>query len=260
VRTDDAARPGCELWVVVPAYNEHRALPATLRALAAQQDRDFTLLVVDNASTDGTADVVRAFATVNPGFDVRVVAEPVKGTGAASDTGMRHAIAAGARLLARTDADCVPDPRWVATTRAALESGLEMVTGTLRPRRDEVRLTVWERWLLPAVIGFCAVFGTLRPSNRDPENLGPYMMCPGSNLAITASLYERSGGFPRTAIEDEHEDRALVNKVRKITASYRKVRGMVVYGSVRRLRAYGLMATLAWYLDHRNKPTEIDIR
>ncbi|MEU3956526.1 glycosyltransferase family A protein [Streptomyces achromogenes] len=43
------------LWVVVPAHQEAARIDATLDALAAQRDRDFTLIVVDNASTDGTA-------------------------------------------------------------------------------------------------------------------------------------------------------------------------------------------------------------
>jgi len=85
-------------------------------------------------------------------------------------------------------------------------------------------------------------------------------MCPGCNLALTATLYERSGGFPRTAVEELHEDRALANRVRKVTRAYGKTRGMVVYGSVRRLRSYGLIGTLAWYLDHKNRPAEVDIR
>lgn len=257
---DMVTTAGRDLWVVIPAFNERKTLPGTLAALAAQHDPDFTILVVDNASTDGTADVVRDFARRHPELDLRVIAEPAKGTGSACDTGMRHAAASGARWLARTDADCLPDPRWTAIVRRELGSGLEMVTGRLRPRRDEVRLKAWEKWLLPAVIGFCATFGRFRPSNRDPRYLGPYMMSPGSNLALTAELYERCGGFPRTSIEEEHEDRTLVNRVREVSASYGRRRSMVVYGSVRRLRAYGLVGTLAWYLDHRNKPSEADIR
>lgn len=249
-----------ELWVIVPAYNEERSLPATLTALAAQQDRDFTLLVVDNGSSDGTAEVVHAFAAATPTLDVRLIAEPEKGTGRAADTGMRHAIAQGATLLARTDADCLPAPGWTAAVRTALGSGLQLVTGPLRPRTDEFRLKAWERWLLPSVVAIAAWFGKLRPGNRDPEYQGPYMMCPGCNLAITAALYERSGGFPRTAIEDEHEDRTLVNRVRRVSSAYGHVRRMRVAGSVRRLRAYGLAGTLAWYADHRYSPDEIDIR
>ena len=249
-----------DLWVVVPAYNEEASLPATLRALAGQLDANFECVVVDNASTDGTADLVRGFAVANPAFRLHLTSELRKGTGAAADTGMRYAIAAGARLLARTDADCLPVPGWTGTVRAALLGRLELITGPLRPRTDEFPLRLWESRLLPAVVSIAAGFGRLRPGNRDPEYLGPYLMCPGANLAITADLYERCGGFPRTAIEEEHEDRALVNRVRRLTADYGHVPQMRVYGSVRRLRAYGLRNTLAWYADHRYQPDVVDIR
>ncbi|MDX6738926.1 glycosyltransferase family 2 protein [Actinocorallia sp. A-T 12471] len=242
------------LWVVIPAYNEEKSIGATLTRLAQQTDLDFTTLVVDNGSTDGTAEVVRGF----PG--VRLLAEPDKGTGSAADTGFRHAIFGGATHIARTDADCLPDDAWIAAVRAAFGAGLEMVSGPLRPRTDEFRLRFWERRLLPAVVSVAATFGRFRPGNRDPEYLGPYVMMPGCNLAITAELYEKAGGFPRTRIEDVHEDRALVNRVRKITRAYGLRKDMTVYGSVRRLRAYGLTGTLAWYADHRYTPTVVDIR
>jgi len=249
-----------DLWVVVPAYNEQASLPATLEALTRQRDRDFECVVVDNASTDDTAALVRRFAAENPDFRLHLTTESHKGTGAAADTGMRYAIAAGATLLARTDADCLPVPAWTETARKALLGGFELAAGQLRPRTDEFRLRLWESHLLPAVVSIAAAFGRLRPGNRDPEYLGPYMMCPGCNLAITADLYQRCGGFPRTAIEEEHEDRTLVNRVRKLTTAYGYVPDMRVYGSVRRLRAYGLRNTLAWYADHRYQPEVVDIR
>ncbi|WP_440070596.1 glycosyltransferase [Streptosporangium sp. OZ121] len=242
-----------DLWVIVPAYNEAPGIEATLRALAEQDDRDFTLLVVDNASTDDTAEVVRRHG-------VQVVVETRKGTGAASDTGMRHAIAHGATHLARTDADCLPRPDWVRNIRRAFGDGLEMVGGQLRPRTDEFRLKFWERHLIPFVVEVAATFGRFRPGNRDPRYRGPYVMMPGATLAITADLYERAGGFPRTAIEEVHEDRALVNRVRTLTPAYASRRDVVVFGSVRRLRAYGLAGTLAWYADHHYRPEVIDVR
>ncbi len=241
------------LWVIVPAYNEAAGIARTLRALAEQDDKDVTQLVVDNGSTHGTAGIVRDLG-------VQVITESRKGTGAASDTGMRHAIAHGATHLARTDADCLPRRDWVRNIRRAFGDGLEMVGGRLRPRTDEFRLKPWERWLIPAVVRVAATFGRFRPGNRDPAYLGPYVMMPGCAVAITADLYERAGGFPRTAIEEVHEDRALVNAVRRITSAYASRRDVVVYGSVRRLRAYGLFGTLAWYADHRYRPDVVDIR
>ncbi|WP_030164785.1 glycosyltransferase family 2 protein [Spirillospora albida] len=248
------------LWVVIPAYNEERSIGATLRGLAAQTDAAFTLVVVDNGSQDGTVQAVKEFAAERPALDIRIVDEPEKGTGAASDTGFRHAIAAGATHIARTDADCLPHPGWIAAVRRAFASGLEMVSGPLVPRTDEFPLRFWERRLLPAVIDIAAAFGRFRPGNQDPLYLGPYVMMPGCNIAITAGLYERAGGFPRTRIEDVHEDRALVNRVRYLTAAYGLRKDVIVYGSVRRLRAFGLVRTLGWYADHRYRPAVVDIR
>ncbi|GAA2344317.1 glycosyltransferase family 2 protein [Dactylosporangium salmoneum] len=243
------------LWVVIPAYNEAPGIAATLDALAAQDDPDFTVVVVDNNSTDGTADVVRAHAAT-----AHVIGETRKGTGAAADTGMRFAIAHGATHLARTDADCLPDPDWTARIRAAFGDGLELVAGRLLPRTDEGPLPGRYRWLLPTAVEVAAWFGKFRPGNRDPAYLGPYVMAPGCNMAIAAGLYERAGGFPRTAIEELHEDRALVNAVRRLTPAYGLRRDVTVRGSTRRVRAWGLRRTLAWYADHRYRPSVVDIR
>jgi glycosyltransferase involved in cell wall biosynthesis len=248
------------LWVVVPAYNEAAGIGATLAALAAQVDHDFTLVVVDNDSTDGTADVVRAFAAGHPGLALHLVGEAQKGTGAAADTGVRYAIAHGATHLARTDADCLPAPDWTARVRAAFGDGLRLVAGQLLPRTDEHRVAAWRRGLLLAAVEVAAAFGRVRPGNRSSEYLGPYVMAPGCNMAITAELYEAAGGFPRTAIEDLHEDRALVNAVRRLTTAYGLRRDVRVRGSLRRVHAWGLRRTLAWYADHRYRPEVVDIR
>lgn len=246
------------LAVVVPAFDEAAGIGATLDALAAQTDGDFRLVVVDNASADGTGDVVRAFAAAHPGMAVEVVDEPQRGTGAAADTGMRHAIAAGATHLARTDADCLPDPDWTARVRAAF-ADLDLVSGRLRPRRDE-GLPAWQRGVLVGAVALAAVFGRFRPGNRVPGALGPYVMAAGCNTAVTAELYLRAGGFPRTRIEDVHEDRALVNAVRPLTTRYGHRRDVVVRCSSRRVRAWGLVRTLGWYADHRYRPDLVDIR
>ncbi|WP_182111587.1 MULTISPECIES: glycosyltransferase family A protein [unclassified Actinotalea] len=249
------------LAVVVPAFQEATGIGATLAALRDQRDADFDVVVVDNGSTDGTPDVVRAFVERWGLARWRVLHEPLKGTGAAADTGMRAAIAAGATLLARTDADCLPAPGWTRAVRTALtDGGLELVTGPMLPRSDDVPVGPLRRGALRAAVAVAARFGQIRPGNQDPAYLGPYLMCPGCNLAITADLYERAGGFPRTAIEDLHEDRALVNAVRRLTPRYGYRRDVVVRASVRRVHAWGLRRTLGWYADHRYRPAVVDIR
>lgn len=248
------------LAVVVPAFDEARGIASTLDALRGQQDTDVDVVVVDNGSSDGTGDLVRAYAKRWGLSRWSVVVEPQKGTGAAADTGIRTAIAAGATHVARTDADCLPDPGWTAAVRRAFEGGLEMVTGPMLPRSDDVTIGWLRRGMLRGAVAAASAFGRMRPGNRGPQYLGPYVMSPGCNLAISADLYLRAGGFPRSRIEDVHEDRALVNAVRRITTRYGRRRDVVVHASSRRAHAWGLRRTLAWYADHRYRPEVVDVR
>lgn len=253
------------LAVVVPVFQEAAGIRPTLEALAGQTDADFDVVFVDNGSTDSSAEVIRSFAASRGLSRWRVVDEPVKGTGAAADTGMRAAIDAGATLLARTDADCLPRADWTASVRRALTPradgglGLRLVGGELVPRRDE-GVGLPTRLLLRGAVHLAEAFGRVRSGNRDPAYLGPYMMAAGCNVGITAELYLAAGGFPRTKIEDLHEDRALVNAVRRITRDYARRSDVVVFGSSRRVRAWGLKNTLLWYKDHAYRPDHVDIR
>jgi len=242
------------LWVVVPAYNEAERIEQTLQSLLWQTDTDFTLLVVDNGSSDSTVDIARAFAETAP-FPVEVLVETEKGVGSAVDTGFRHAIAHGARLIARTDADCLPHPGWVEAARAALTTGAGMVFGQLRARRDENG--VIGRAAFRVMVGLASAFGRLRLANRTGGYLAPYRMHAGNNMAITAELYLAVGGMPR---RPSPTDRAFLNRVRRHTAAIARSRTMVVENSTRRLRAYGVMGTARWYLDRGSAGLTVDPR
>jgi glycosyltransferase involved in cell wall biosynthesis len=247
---------GTRLAVVVPAFDEAGSIGATLRGLAAQTDLDFTLVVVDNASTDGTTDVVRGFAAP---FEVHVVHEAEPGAGTAADTGFRWAIAAGATLLLRTDADCVPATDWVATARALLDGGAEMVCGRSVPRPDE-HPTPLERYVFPAAVRAAALYGRYRHAHRDPAFRTPFVLVHGHNLAITADLYTRCGGTPRERLVDGSEDVTLLNRARRHSDRIVRAEHLVVYASLRRLRAWGPRRTLLWYWDRRYAPADVHVR
>ena len=244
------------LAVIVPALDEERLLPGTLAALADQSDLDFTLVVVDNGSADRTAAIARSFR--GP-FEVHVIDEPEPGAGTAADTGFRYAIAHGATLLARTDADCRPARDWVATARAHLAAGAELVCGRSIPRRDE-RPTVAERYAYPAVVRAAALYGRWRGAHRDPGFRTPYVLIHGHNLAITADLYHRCGGTAREPLTAGAEDVTLLNRARRHTARIVRAEDLVVESSLRRLRAWGPRRTLLWHWDRRFRPTDANIR
>ena len=93
-----------KLSVIIPAHNEEKRLPDTLRAVLRQDHPDFEVIVIDNASTDRTADVAR-------GFNVIVIHEGNKGTLWACEAGRK---AASGEVIVRTDADCLPEPDWLS--------------------------------------------------------------------------------------------------------------------------------------------------
>jgi dolichyl-phosphate beta-glucosyltransferase len=91
------------LSVVIPALNEERRLPATLEKLQAYLSRQpfsHDVWVVDNGSTDRTAELVREYARDYPGL--RLTRCPARGKGAAVRAGM---LRAGGQFRFLCDAD-----------------------------------------------------------------------------------------------------------------------------------------------------------
>lgn len=90
--------------VIIPAFNEEAGISETLKAIQAQDHPDFEIIVVDNASTDKTAEVARSFT------GVKVVREDNKGTMWACERGRKEATG---EVIVRMDADCLPDKDWL---------------------------------------------------------------------------------------------------------------------------------------------------
>lgn len=90
--------------VVIPSHNDAPMLARCLAAVAAQERAADEVIVVDNASTDATAQVCADAGVLR-------VPEPAPGVTAATAAGLD---AARGTLLARLDADSVPPPDWLA--------------------------------------------------------------------------------------------------------------------------------------------------
>jgi dolichol-phosphate mannosyltransferase len=101
------------LWVFLPTYNEAGNLEGIVRATAEQLERTepgvWRLLVVDDASPDGTGELADRLASELNG--VEVLHRPAKdGLGSAYLAGFQHALAGGAELVIVMDADLSHDP------------------------------------------------------------------------------------------------------------------------------------------------------
>lgn len=244
------------LWVVVPFYNEASGIHATVKSLADQTDRDFKLVFVDNASTDNTAEVVREVCE-SLDLPFEIIVELQKGTGAAVDTGFRYSISRGAGYIARTDADCIPTQNWIEVIKKGFADGLEFMGGRLKLRDDDIHLRPLDRVVIPLMLFIGIAYGKI--FYRGPQFKYQFFMAAGNNMAITAELYTRAGGFVRSSIADTNEDTLLAEKVRTLTTHAKYRREQIVYNSIRRVRRYGYINALLWYSDRKYKG-EVDIR
>ncbi|KAA1417858.1 glycosyltransferase [Nocardioides humilatus] len=119
------------LHIVIPAYNEELRLPRTLRTLRrfiAQRHHHLgpiEVLVVDNGSTDRTAEVASAAATA--AMPVRVVRCPVRGKGAAVRAGL---LASDADVVAFMDADGATDLSALDEAIRRIRLGADVVIGS----------------------------------------------------------------------------------------------------------------------------------
>ncbi|OBA43348.1 MULTISPECIES: glycosyltransferase family 2 protein [Gordonia] len=106
------------LSVVVPAFNEEGSIGDCLDHLLNQTRPIDEIIIVDNASTDRTADVVSEYIA-EYGSRVRLVHEPTKGIVAARRCGFD---AASSDIIARTDADTLAKPEWADQIVSFLDS------------------------------------------------------------------------------------------------------------------------------------------
>jgi len=257
-----------EAAVVIPAFDEEKRiqraifpLQAGVRTTEARQ----AIVVVDNGSTDNTAEAAMLMNRIfeDPNFDVYVINEPQKGTGAAADTGMSYAIEhLGANILARTDADTVPEPYWFAALYAHHKKhpGAQLVTGPvwrgydemLGPPANNFQKAVIENQLVPLARRVTRIARAIRYGN-------PAFIChfaPGYNMSTTSKAYVRTGGFPRTSIQEVDEDLiynlAVANTFGRKAIQYNQWMG--VNSSSRRLRSAGYLRAAVYYASLSSRP------
>lgn len=132
---------GKRIAVVMPAYDEARLIAGALESVPSFVDH---IIVVDDASRDGTAKIVRSF----PRRIELVTHRTNQGVGAAIATGCKHALALGADLTAVMAADGQMDPVDLPSLLAPLIAGEADYTHGNRLGWPAARKAMpWHRWL-----------------------------------------------------------------------------------------------------------------
>ncbi len=108
--------------VIVPAHNGERLLPQTLESILAQTYEDWEVVLVDDASTDGTLGVAESFARRAPGRFTVVRLDQNVGVGGARSAGTDRS--GGGELLCLLDQDDLWDERYLDHSVAAFDQAL----------------------------------------------------------------------------------------------------------------------------------------
>ena len=190
---------------VVPARNEAAELPHTLPSLLTQAHPDLRIILVDDHSDDGTADVAHQLAAVANAGDRLIVlsapALPAGWTGKvwAQHHGVERARELGAEWVWLTDADIRHDPDVLQRLLATAH----------RRQRDFVSImarlrctTAWEKLLIPAFTYFFAGLYPFRPIGDDASRQAG---AAGGCMLIRRAALAHAGGMasiPNAVIDD----------------------------------------------------------
>lgn len=122
ITVDKYMRKSRDVLVVVPAFNEQDSLPGLLQEIRAL---GYDVVVVDDASRDATASIVR-----KTGFPLLPLAANL-GIGGAVQTGFRYAVNNGYDIVVQVDGDGQHNPVWIdSVTRPIREGKADCVIGS----------------------------------------------------------------------------------------------------------------------------------
>ncbi|SCF68701.1 Polysaccharide deacetylase, partial [Streptomyces sp. Ncost-T6T-2b] len=173
--------------VLVPAYNERECIEATVRSLAASE-HPIEIIVIDDGSTDGTADLVEAMRLPR----VRVVRQQNAGKPAALNNGIRHA---RYDIVVMMDGDTVFEP---ATVRELVQPFADprvgAVAGNAKVGNRDSLIGAWQH--IEYVMGF-------NLDRRMYDVLGCMPTIPGAVGAFRREALERVGGMSEDTLAEE---------------------------------------------------------
>lgn len=175
-----------KISVIIPTYNEKEVLEDCIESLGAQTYKDFEIVVVDDGSTDGTADILRNLKVTLPGF--QFFEQKHEGPGAARNLGAKHA---KGEILVFVDADMIFDKNFLSKLVEPIEKGVSKGTWS---REENVSNwdNIWSRcWNINE--GW-------EKGKRHPKNYPDHQPV---FRAILKSEFDKVGGFTPGGYNDD---------------------------------------------------------
>lgn len=189
--------------VIVPARNEAFNIRRCLNSLSRQAYPNYEILVVDDHSTDATAEIVQQMATETPGVRLLQLQD---NTPCAAPK--KHAIAWGiaacsSEIIATIDADCEAPPLWLATLISTFEPTVGMVAGPVIYHKEK---NLFEKLQALEFLG-------LVTAGAGSLGAGQPIIANGANLAYRRVAFEAVKGFEGIDHLASGDDDLLMQKI-----------------------------------------------
>ena len=177
-----------EVAVIIPAYNEAVGIERTVRSVAESRYHDVEIVVVDDGSTDATAEIVAGLAI--PG--VHLVRQDNSGKAAALNTGVEHT---DAEILVMVDGDTLFEPATLRRlVQPLLDARVGAVSGNTKVGNRAYLLGRWQH--IEYVMGF-------NLDRRMYEVLQCTPTVPGAIGAFRRNVLEEVGGVPGDTLAED---------------------------------------------------------
>ena len=260
------------IYVCIPSYNEARTIGLLLwkiRQVFAGFQREYHLLVLDDGSTDATAEVLERYTRVLPLSVTRH--EERRGYASSVEELLRQAVERTDRpkrdCAILMHADFAHGPNFIPDFVRRIESGADIVVGQGRLRGESSRLRRWTRRMAPILLrgavrvpgvrdvvsGF-AIFRLVTLRNAFRSISGPLLTTEG--WAANAELYSRAARHARRVETVATEERGDLRQ-RESRVSYWQA-ALNVWSSRRALRRTSPFSTPAAPAgDHEPRHAEV---
>jgi len=229
--------------VVVPIYNEFETIPLLHQRLTEsllQLGRDYEIVLVDDGSRDGGAEVLQALAACDPRVKV-IRFRRNYGQTAAMQAGLQMA---SGDVIVTMDGDLQNDPADIGMMLAKIDEGYDLVHGWRRRRQD----AFWNR-RLPSMIANWIISKTTRFPIHD---LGCTLKAIRREIAQDLELYGEMHRFiPILA----HWRGARCAEM--VTNHHPRQFGTTKYGISRTLRVVLDLITVKYMLDYSASPMKL---
>lgn len=181
------------ITLIIAAYNEEKYLNRTLRSLESQEDKNFDIILVDNASVDKTLEIMSQYAKDSV-LTVTIISESKIGKLNALKTAIQYAKNNTSEILAFSDADALFSKTWSKKVNKSIQNNPDKDFGFSNEIFNKQELKNF-----PNFISAMDQFTKWRDLMR--TKVGGYMIM--NNCWVKTKSFDQAGGFDDSWTQSE---------------------------------------------------------